>query len=148
MRVAIGFDHAGLALRPAVESALADRGDEPIDMGTHCAHPCDYTDFAFAVADAVASGRADLGIVCCGTGLGSAIAANKVRGVRAVTVSETFSARMSRLHNDAQVLTLGGRVIGPDLAREIVLAWLGTSFSGEERHVRRVTAISEREAQW
>lgn len=145
MRVAIAFDHAGLVLRPAVEQAVTDGGGEIVDLGTRSTEECDYPDFAFAAADAVVSGRADLAIVCCGTGIGSAMAANKVSGIRAAAVCDTFSARMSRLHNNANVLCLGGRVVGLGLARELVTAWLGTPFSGDERHRRRLGAISERE---
>jgi len=146
MRVAIGFDHAGVALRPAVVKALGRSAAEILDLGTDSPEPVDYTRYAFGVADAVAEGRADLGIVCCGTGLGSQIAANKVKGIRAVAVSESYSARMSRLHNDANVLCLGGRVLGPGAAEEIVEAWLTTPFSGEERHCRRIATVISREA--
>jgi ribose 5-phosphate isomerase B len=146
MRVAMGFDHAGFILRPVVVRVLERLGAEILDLGTNGPEPVDYTDYAFGVADAVSEGRAELGIACCGTGLGSQIAANKVRGVRAIAVSDTYSAKMSRLHNDANVLCLGGRVVGLGTAEEILEAWLSTPFSGEQRHCRRIASAMSREA--
>lgn len=145
MRVAIGFDHAGFPLRPAVLETIAALGGEVLDLGTSTGERCDYPDHAFAVAEAVASAEARSGVLCCGTGLGMAIAANRVAGIRAITVSDVYSARMSRDHNDANVLCLGARVIGPGLAEEILRVWLTTPFSGGESHCRRLSAIAARE---
>jgi ribose 5-phosphate isomerase B len=141
MRIAVGSDHAGLALKRTLLDHLAAAGHEPLDLGTHDGASCDYPDFAAAVATSVADGRAALGLLCCGTGIGMSMAANKVAGVRAAAVSDTFSARMTRLHNDCNVLCLGERVVGSGLARDIVDAWLGTSFEGG-RHQRRVDKIN------
>jgi ribose 5-phosphate isomerase B len=145
MKVAIAFDHAGIVLRPVVEEVIRHCGGEILDCGTDSADPVDYVPHAFAAADAVSQGKADRAIICCGTGLGSCIAASKVRGVRGVTVSDTYSARMSRLHNDANCLCLGGRVVGTELARDILTLWLQTEFSGEDRHRRRIDDVMARE---
>jgi ribose 5-phosphate isomerase B len=145
MRVAIAFDHAGVILRPVVIGTVAACGGEIMDCGTDSTERVDYVPYAFAAADAVSSGQADRAIICCGTGLGSCIAASKVRGVRAVTISDTYSARMSRLHNDANCLCLGGRVVGSELARDILTLWLETPFSDEERHRRRIIEVMARE---
>lgn len=142
VRVAIGSDHAGLALKQELVRWLGERGYEYHDFGTHTTASCDYPDYAKAVGEAVARGEFERGILVCGTGIGISIAANKVPGVRAVVCSETYSARMSRDHNDANVLCLGGRVVGPGLAQEIAEVWLGTPFSGDQRHVRRIEKIS------
>lgn len=146
MRVAIGSDHGGYALKVDLLERLANLPEfEFVDFGNDSEQSVDYPDFAKQVANRVASGEYDLGVLICGTGLGMAIAANKVRGIRAVTVNDLYSARMTRAHNDSNVLTLGGRVIGPDLAEEIVRVWLETAFEGGERHVRRLTKIQQME---
>lgn len=145
MRVAIGFDHAGVSLRDTVLACLEDVGAEVLDFGVDSAERVDYTDHAFGVAEAVSEGRADRGVLCCGTGIGMSLAANRVRGVRAAVVSDVYSARMSREHNDANVLCLGGRVVGPGLAEEILALWLRTEFSLGESHVRRLGAIAAKE---
>lgn len=148
MRIAIGSDHAGHSLKSAIISWLTERQVPFLDVGGHSLEADDdYPDSAAAVGRAVANREADLGIVICGTGVGSCIAANKVPGVRAALCVDTFCARYSRLHNDANVLCLGGRVLGADLALEIVDVWLGTSFSGEERHRRRLHKIGALEAE-
>jgi ribose 5-phosphate isomerase B len=142
MRIAIGADHAGFALKTELVAWLARRGLHCRDVGAACYQPDDdYPDYAVAVARAVAAGEADLGIMVCGTGTGSCIAANKVPGVRAAVCSDTFSARCSREHNDANVLCLGERVVGVGVAQEVVAAWLGETFSGEERHRRRLAKV-------
>jgi ribose 5-phosphate isomerase B len=142
MRIAIGADHAGFALKTELVAWLGQRGLTCRDVGAACYQPDDdYPDYAVAVAQAVAAGEAELGIVVCGTGVGSCIAANKVPGVRAAVCSDTFSARGSRAHNDANVLCLGERVVGVGLAEEVVAAWLGESFSGDERHRRRLAKV-------
>ncbi|MGO0123401.1 ribose 5-phosphate isomerase B [Desulfothermobacter acidiphilus] len=144
MKIAIGSDHGGWQLKQVVRRFLEEEGLEYRDFGTHSPESCDYPDIAFAVAEAVARGDFDRGILICGTGIGMTIAANKVPGVRAALCHDTYSARMSREHNDANVLGLGERVIGPGLALEIVRTWLAASFAGE-RHRRRVDKILARE---
>ncbi|MDZ4167688.1 MAG: ribose 5-phosphate isomerase B [Coriobacteriia bacterium] len=140
MRIHIGADHAGFELKERVRQTLDDLGHEVVDVGTHGEESVDYPDYAAAVAHAVADGEADFGVLVCGTGLGMAIAANKVPGVRAVQISDPGMARMARLHNDANVVTLPGRHIGPEVAAEIVRAFVGTAFEGG-RHQRRVDKI-------
>ena len=145
MRVAIASDHGGFSLKKELQNRLSGSLDyELVDFGTNDEESVDYPDFAAEVAKRVASGEFDRGILVCGTGLGMAIAANKVRGIRAVTVHDPYSARMTRLHNDTNILTMGGRVIGPDLAEEIARVWLGTPFDGG-RHSRRLDKIKAME---
>lgn len=141
MRVAVGSDHAGYYLKEEVKKLLEERGTEYRDFGTCSLESVDYPDFALKVAEAVASSQFDRGIICCGTGIGVAVTANKVPGIRAANCHDTFSARASREHNDANVLTLGGRVVGPGLAREIVAVWLDTAFAGG-RHQGRLEKIA------
>lgn len=141
MRVALGADHAGVHLKDAVRQQLESRGIEVRDIGTVDETSVDYPDYATQVARTVASGDADRGILVCGTGIGMAIAANKVDGVRAAPVVDLESARLSREHNDANVLALGARVTTPDLARQIVDTFLDTPFAGG-RHQRRIDKIS------
>lgn len=141
LKVAFGCDHGGIHLREAVLAVISELGLVAVDFGTHSEESVDYPDFGHKVGTAVARGDVDTGIVVCGTGIGISIAANKVKGVRAALCSEPFSARMSREHNDANVLALGARVIGPDLAKEIVRIFLETPFGGG-RHQRRVQKIS------
>ena len=145
MRVAFGCDHAGFPFRPVVQRVLDQLGHEMDDQGCYSPEPCDYPDYALAVARRVAAGEADRGVVVCGTGFGSAIAANKVAGIRAATVSEPVGARYAREHNDVNVLALGARLTGPELAAEIIRVFLNTEFSGEERHRRRLNKIREAE---
>ncbi len=142
MRINIGSDHAGYSLKEELKPYLRDLGHEVVDQGTHTAEvSVDYPDFALPVARGVADGQFDCGIVICGTGIGISIAANKVRGVRAALCTNAYMARMSRLHNDANVLALGARVIGGGLARDIVDAFLAVAFEGG-RHQGRVDKIS------
>lgn len=141
MRIATGSDHAGLTLKRALATRLRDLGHEVDDLGTHTGDSCDYPDYAVAVGRAVASGAAEWGLLVCGTGVGMCIAANKVAGVRAAVVSDTFSAHATRQHNDANVLCLGERVVGTGLAIDIVDAWLGARFEGG-RHAGRVAKIT------
>ncbi|MFN4179663.1 MAG: ribose 5-phosphate isomerase B [Armatimonadota bacterium] len=141
-RIALGSDHAGFPLKEWLKGKLEEAGYECYDFGTHNPQSCDYPDFSAAVAHAVASGQFDTGIVICGTGIGSSIAANKIPGVRCALCWNEYTARMARSHNDANVLALGARVIGSELAWEIVKVWLETPFSGEERHKRRLGKIS------
>lgn len=140
MRIAVGADHGGVALKRALVEALRAGGHDVIDLGTPDEKPCDYPGFARAVAEAVAGGRAERGVLCCGTGIGMSIAANKVRGVRAAVVSDAYGARMARAHNDANVLCLGGRVVGVELAKDCLRAFLETAFEGG-RHAARVAKI-------
>ena len=145
MHLAVGSDHAGLSLKRALVEALVAAGHSVDDVGTHSSASCDYPDFAVAVARKVSSGEVERGLLVCGSGLGMSIAANKVPGVRAVAVSDTFSAHASREHNDANVLCLGGRVVGPGLARDILEVWLRASFEGG-RHAGRVAKINALDA--
>lgn len=145
MKVAIGCDHGALDLKNAVVKHLQDKGYEVQDFGTYTADSCDYPDFAAAAAKAVASGACEKGIVLCTTGIGVSIAANKVKGVRCALLSDVLSARMTRLHNDTNVMALGAGIVGQNLALEIVDTWLGTAFSGEARHQRRIDKVMELE---
>ena len=140
--IAIGCDHGGYQLKQAVIRHLAERGIAYRDYGTYSEESCDYPDYGEAVGRAVASGECERGIVVCGTGIGISIAANKIKGVRAALCGDCFSAEMCRRHNNANVLALGGRVIGPGLALKIVDIFLSTGFDGG-RHARRVAKISE-----
>lgn len=142
MKVAIACDHAALELKNAVKKHLTDRGFEVVDFGINEPGSVDYPDYALPVAEAVASGKADKGILICGTGIGMSICANKVKGIRCALCSDTFSARATREHNDANVLAFGERVVGGGLALDIVDAFLDTSFSNAERHVKRIDKIT------
>lgn len=144
MKIAIGCDHGGLHLKQEIKELLSTLGHEVEDFGTHSTESCDYPDIAEPVAHAVVDGAADRGILICGTGIGIGIAANKIAGVRAALCHDTFSAHASREHNNANILTMGERVIGPGLAKDIVTIWLNTEFEGgrHARHARRVEKIS------
>jgi len=147
MKVAIGSDHAGYHLKQRLRDWLASRDIPLHDVGPASLDPADdYPDFARAVAQSVQSGQADLGVLVCSTGVGSCIAANKLPGIRAALCHDTFCARLSKLHNDANVLCLGANIVGPALAEEILGVWLATSFSGEDRHRRRLAKIAGLEA--
>ncbi len=139
-KIAIGSDHGGYELKEDLKGLLAELNYEIQDFGTENGNSVDYPDIAKPLAEAVASGKADAGILVCGTGIGVAMAANKVPGIRAANCHDQYTARMSREHNDANILTMGGRVIGKELAREIVKTWLSTTFAGG-RHARRVEKI-------
>ena len=145
MHIAIGADHAGFRLKAEIIKLLDELGHTYRDFGAYDASPSDYPDFGRAVAEAVARGDFDLGILICGNGIGMSIVANKVKGIRAALCHDTFSAHQSREHDDANVLCLGERVIGPGLARDIVKAWLAAEFSGAERHRRRLDKIKAME---
>lgn len=140
MKIAIGSDHGGYELKTKVVRHLRELGHEVEDYGTHSLDSVDYPDFALPVAKAVAAGQCERGVLICGTGIGVCIAANKVRGIRAALCSDTYSARMSRQHNDANILCMGGRVLGEGLALDIVDTWLNAAFEGG-RHARRVDKI-------
>jgi len=141
MTIAIGCDHAGVELKREIISLLHDLHIECTDYGTNGTESVDYPDFGEKVSEAVSSGKIGKGILICGTGIGMSIVANKFPGVRASLCNGIFTARMSRLHNDANVLVLGGRVIGKDLAKEIVRTWVSTPFEGN-RHAKRLEKIS------
>ena len=140
MKIAFGCDHGGYDLKEDVIEFLKSRDIEVLDFGTHSTTSVDYPNYGRAVGEAVQSKEADLGIIICGTGIGISLAANKVEGIRAAVVSDTFSARMARMHNDANVLAFGSRVVGKGLAIDLVKAWLDSSFEGG-RHKRRVDKI-------
>lgn len=142
MRVAIGCDHAGHSLKVVLAAFLRDEGHDVLDLGTDSEEAVDYPDVCAAVGRAVVDGRADRGVVLGGSGQGEQIAANKVAGVRAALCNDLHLAELSRRHNDANVLALGGRIVAPALAEEIVRVWLATPFDGG-RHARRVEQIAE-----
>jgi len=141
MTIALGSDHGGFELKTAVLEHLKKQGYDTKDFGVYDTCSADYPDYAVPVCDAVLAGEADLGVLICGTGIGISIAANKVNGIRCALCGDVFSAKMARLHNNAQIVALGGRVLGVGLALEIVDAFLSTPFSGEERHANRVAKI-------
>jgi ribose 5-phosphate isomerase B len=141
--VAIGSDHGGFDLKEIVIRHLEEKGVDVNDMGCYDKSSCDYPVYGKAVARAVAEGSCDKGIVICTTGIGISITANKVKGIRAALCADTLSAKLTRLHNDANVLAMGAGIVGPNLALEIVDTFLETEFSGEERHQRRIDAIEE-----
>jgi len=139
--IALGADHAGWPLKEVVKTWLDGHGDEVVDFGTHTGDSVDYPDYAALVADAVSTGKAERGILVCGTGIGMSIAANKVAGVRAAPCADAYTARMAREHNDTNVLALGARLTAAAAAIEIVRVWLETAFAGD-RHARRVEKIA------
>lgn len=141
MKIAIGCDHGALELKGKVLAHLEAQGYEVKDFGTYTAASCDYPDFGAAAARAVASGECEKGIVLCTTGIGISIAANKVRGIRCALLGDVVSARLTRLHNDTNMMALGAGIVGETLALEIVDTWLGTAFSGEARHQRRIDKV-------
>ncbi len=141
--IALGSDHGGFELKQEIMAHLTKRGLEFKDFGTYTPDSCDYPVYGRAVAKAVASGECEKGILICGTGIGISITANKVPGIRAALCTDCFSAEATRLHNDANILALGGRVVGPGLALKIVDTFLDTPFSGDERHIRRISMIEE-----
>lgn len=144
MKLALGCDHGGLELKREILAYLEKMGHEVKDFGTYTNESCNYPEYGVKVAEAVVSGDYEKGIIICGTGQGIALAANKVKGARAVVCSDTFSAEMTRAHNDANILSLGERVVGKGLALKIVETWLNTEFEGG-RHAVRVDLIKETE---
>ena len=141
MKISIGCDHGALALKNKVVSHLEAKGYEVMDFGTHTNASCDYPEFAAAAAKAVASGECEKGIVLCTTGIGVSISANKIDGIRCALLSDVWSAKMTRLHNDTNMMAVGAGVVGENLAQEIVDTWIGTEFSGDERHQRRIDKV-------
>lgn len=142
MKIAMGNDHSAVEMKEAMKAYVESKGYEVIDFGTNSSESCDYPEFGEKVGRAVANGEADYGIAICGTGIGIGIAAGKVKGVRVCTCSEPYSARLSRMHNDTNVLTFGARVIGVEMAKMIVDEWLDNKYEGG-RHDRRVKMLGE-----
>ena len=143
MKIAIGNDHGAVEYKDIIKAMLTEEGHEVIDCGTNSTDSCDYPDYAKAVADKVVSGEVEKGIVICGTGIGISIAANKVKGIRCGLCTNTTMARLTREHNDANVLSMGQRIIGIETAKDIVHTFLSTPFSNGERHKRRIAKITE-----
>ena len=148
MRIAIGADHAGYPLNETVIEELRNAGHELIDFGTHDGSvPDDYPDYAKKVGESIQSGSTEIGILICGSGVGAAVAANKLRGIRAALCGDTYSGHQSREHDDCNVLCVGARVTGVELALEIIRAFVNARFTGEERHKRRLAKVAELEKQ-
>lgn len=145
MRIALGSDHAGYPLKEQLATWLAESGHAVYDLGTHNTDPVDYPDYAAAVGQAVLDGRADRGIVICGSGAGAAVAANKLNGIRSSVAHDVYTAHQMVEHDDVNVLCLGSRVIGSALAEDLVSAFLSAKFSREDRHVRRLEKIKAME---
>ena len=141
MKIAIGCDHGAIDLKNKLVSWLENKGYEVSDFGTYTKDSCDYPEFAAAAAKAVASGACEKGIVLCTTGIGVSISANKVDGIRCALLSDVWSAKMTRLHNDTNMMALGAGIVGENLALEIVDTWLTTEFSGDARHQRRIDKL-------
>lgn len=141
MRTAIGSDHAGFEMKTMLARYLRELCEEVVDVGTHTAEPVDYPDFAEAVGKAVFEGRADRGVLICGSGIGASVAANKIHGIRAGLCHDTYSAHQGVEHDDMNVLVLGARVIGPAMAQELVAAYISAKFTNEERHLRRLNKV-------
>jgi RpiB/LacA/LacB family sugar-phosphate isomerase len=148
MRIAFGSDHAGFELKNKLMPVAAELGHEIVDVGAFDANPSDYPDFAEAVGRAVLEGGADRGILICGSGVGVSVAANKIPGIRAGLCHDTYSAHQGVEHDDANVLVLGSRIIGPELAKDLMRAFLAAHYSGEERHRRRVAKIAALERKY
>ncbi|MEE8406474.1 MAG: ribose 5-phosphate isomerase B [Acidimicrobiia bacterium] len=146
MRIAVGSDHAGYNLKEHLASWLAESGHAVYDLGTHTSDPVDYPDYAASVAQAVLDGRADRGIIVCGSGAGASIAANKLRGIRAAVAHDAYTAHQMVEHDDVNVLCLGSRVIGEALAEDLIETFVEAKFSREDRHVRRLDKIRALEA--
>ena len=145
MKISVGCDHGALALKNKVVAHLEKQGHEVKDFGTYTLDSCDYPEFADAAARAVASGECENGIVLCTTGIGVSISANKIDGIRCALLRDVGSAKMTRLHNDTNMMAMGAGVVGENLALEIADTWLGTEFSGEARHQRRIDKVMELE---
>jgi RpiB/LacA/LacB family sugar-phosphate isomerase len=148
MRIAIGSDHAGFQLKEIISDYIRELKHEVVDVGTHSTEPVDYPDFAEAIGRILIEGRADRGVLICGSGVGASVAANKIPGIRAGLCHDTYSAHQGVEHDDMNVLVMGARVIGVELARELVRAFLGAEFMGEERHRRRLEKIRLLEARY
>lgn len=141
MKIAMACDHGAVELKNKLKAHLQEKGMEVVDFGTHTTDSCDYPDYIVPAAQAVASGECDRGIVLCTTGIGVSIVANKIKGIRCALLSDTVTARLTREHNDTNMMALGAGVTGPMLAQEIVDIWLATEFSHAERHQRRIDKV-------
>ena len=148
MRVAVSADHAGVEMKRDLAAVLTGQGFQVLDLGTHSTEPVDYPDCAAAVAGAIRQGQVDRGVIVCGSGAGVSIAANKFPGIRAAVCHDCYTAHQAVEHDDMNVLCLGARVIGPNVAREIVETFLKAAFSGEQRHQRRLKKILDIEARF
>ncbi|PYQ23225.1 MAG: ribose 5-phosphate isomerase B [Acidobacteria bacterium] len=148
MKIVVGSDHAGFLLKQEVAESLRKEGHEVVDVGTSSTAPVDYPDFAEAVGLAVREGRGERGVLICGGGVGAAVAANKLPGVRAAICHDTYSAHQGVEHDDMNVLVLGGRIVGPALAHELVRAFVAARYSGEERHARRLAKVIALESRY
>jgi ribose 5-phosphate isomerase B len=146
MRIALGSDHAGYDLKEHLATWLAESGHAVYDLGTHSTEPVDYPDYAAAVAQAVLDGRADRGVVICGSGAGVSVAANKFRGIRASVAHDVYTAHQMVEHDDVNIICLGSRVIGEALAEDLVKTFIGAKFSRDDRHVRRLDKIRKMES--
>lgn len=147
MKIAIGCDHGGIVLKDAVTSTLEALGAEVVDLGTNSTDSVDYPTYGLKVAETVASGQCDAGVVMCGTGIGISISANKVPGIRCAVVTNTYMAKLTKNHNNANIISLGGRVITPDEAKDIVTAWYTAEYEGG-RHQRRLDMITDIEKKY
>ena len=145
MNISIACDHGAVALKNKVAEHLRAQGHQVLDFGTHTTDSCDYPDYAVQAAGAVADGRCQRGIVLCTTGIGMSIAANKVPGIRCALLHDTLSAKLTRLHNDTNMMALGAGIVGESLALDIVDVWMATEFSDETRHRRRIAKVAEME---
>ena len=141
MKIAIGCDHGALALKNKMVGVLTEQGYDVKDFGTYTVDSCDYPDFAAAAARSVASGECEKGIVLCTTGIGVSITANKIPGIRCALLSDVLSAKLTRQHNDTNMMAIGAGIVGENLALEIMNTWLNTEFSGEARHQRRIDKV-------
>lgn len=141
MKIVLGADHAGYPLKTILLPFLKSEGHEVLDLGTHNDDPVDYPDYARMVGEAVQQGRAERGVIVCGSGVGACVAANKLPGIRAALCHETYTAHQGVEHDDINVLCLGGRVVGPALAQDILRVWLAARFTKEERHQRRLDKV-------
>ena len=146
MKIAVACDHGGFPLKAKVIEVIRAAGHEVLDLGTNSPDPVDYPDYARAIGEAIQQGRVERGVLLCGSGVGASVAANKMRGIRAGVCHDTYSAHQGVEHDDMNVLTLGARIIGPELAPELVRAFLAAKFTGEERHVRRLEKVKAIEA--
>ena len=145
MKISLASDHGGYVLKEAVKKHLTEKGIEVVDFGTDSLASCDYPDFGRPAAEAVAEGKAEKGILICTTGIGMSMLANKIKGIRAALCADTVSARLTREHNDANILVMGAGIVGEILAMSIVDTFLSTEFSNEEKHIRRIEKIAKAE---
>jgi RpiB/LacA/LacB family sugar-phosphate isomerase len=142
MKIVVGSDHAGFLLKQDIAEGLRNDGHDVLDVGTHSMTPVDYPDFAAAVGRAVVGGKAERGVLICGSGVGASVAANKIRGVRAAICHDVYSAHQGVEHDDMNVLVLGGRIVGPALAADLVKAYVAAKYTAEERHARRLAKVA------